>query len=291
MIQKKIVHAVVALGLASGAVVATTTGAADAATPTCSTSVVGVLPNGKLVDRWVTNTTLDQDHVSTAPLPFAVNNMVSMGGERITGGGVSHVNTFTAGGRPHNIDLTRHDNSADMTVTVTKTYRNSIAQRLVAGSGRYYVYALDGQGRLKRWTREIDSNGNLWFDAPKLVARHLGSLKTLSYSWSYKINGGWRDFLYGTTKGGALKQIQIPWKKPSKAKTTTIKKSGFSSYTGLSLAFCGTNAKYISIVAIDRKHNRARWYTLSKVLTPGSAKLTRRGLVAPGLDWRLHATF
>jgi hypothetical protein len=289
-VQKKIVHVIVALGLGSGAIVATT-GAAVAATPSCETSVVGVLPNGKLVDRWVKNTSLEEDHVSTAPLPFAVNNMVSAGSDAITGGRMSHVNTFTSGGRPHTIDVTRHDNSADLTVAVAATYQRSFGPRLVAGSGRYYVYTIDGHGRLKRWTRERDSAGRLWFDSPKLVARHLGSLKTLSYSWTYKVNGGWRDFLYGTTRGGALKQLQVPWHKPAKAKITTIKKSGFSSYTGLSLAFCGTNANYISIVAIDRKHNRARWYTVSKVLRPGAAHVTRRGLVAPGMDWRLHATF
>jgi len=38
-------------------------------------------------------------------------------------------------------------------------------------------------------------------------------------------------------------------------------------------------------------HNRARWYTLPGALAPRSGNLVRRGFVAPGSDWQLHATF
>jgi hypothetical protein len=290
IVRKKIVHAAVALGLASGAIVATT-GAAVAATPTCHTAVDGILPDGRLVDRWVTNTGVDKNHVSTTALPFSVDNMVDVGSESITGGRKYYINTFTTGGRPHNIDVVRQDGSTDLTVTDSGFYSRSFSARLVAGSGRYYVYGVDQHGNLVRWTREGTNDGDYWFAYKTVVARHMGGLKTLSYSWSFKVDGGWRDFLYGTTKSGALKQFQIPWKKPAKVRTTTIRKSGFSSYTGLSLAFCNRNSKYLSIIAIDRTHNRARWYTMPKVLTPRGANLTRRGLVAPGMDWRLHATF
>lgn len=289
-LHKRMATVAVTLGLASASLIVST-GAAVAATPTCETSVIGVLPNGRLIDRVVKNTSLEKEYVSTAALPFGVNNMVITGGEQITGGRLFHVNTFTSGGRPHNIDVTEHDSPTDLTVAVTKTYSRSIGQRLVAGSARYYVYSVDSHGRLKRWTRAADSAGHYWFDNPKLVARHLGGLKTLSYSWTYKVNGGWRDFLYGTTRGGALKQVQIPWRNPAKAKIATIKKSGFASYTGLSLSFCNNNTKYLSIVGIDRVHNRARWYTLQGVLAPRGANVVRRGWVAPGSDWRLHATF
>lgn len=288
--HKRLGYLVLTLGLASGAAVATA-GAAEASTPTCQASVFGVMTDGKVVRRDVTNTRVDKEWVSPTALPFAVNSMVYLGGETVTGGSVVHVNTFTAKGRPHNVDLGVQDGSTDLTVTPTDTFARSFGPRLVAGSGRYYAYAVDGNGRLKRWTRERDSADHLWFDSSKLVARHMRGLKTLSYSWTYKVNGGWRDVLYGTTKGGALKQFQIPWKKPGKVKITTIKKSGFKAFTGLSLSFCGTNTKYLSIVAIDRVHNRARWYTLPKALTPRGSHLVRRGLVAPGSDWRLHATF
>ena len=163
--------------------------------------------------------------------------------------------------------------------------------RLVAGSGRYYVYGIDSHGNLKRWTRLQDSAGNVWFGSPKLVARHMGGLKTLSYSWTYQINGGWKDVLYGTTRGGALKQVRIPWRSPGNVKITTIKKTGFAAYTGLSLSICNNNAKYLSIIAIDRVHNKARWYTLPGALAPRGSNLVRRGLVARSADWRLHATF
>jgi hypothetical protein len=288
--HKRVAHIAVTLGLVSGGLIAST-GVAVAATPRCETSVVGVLPSGRLVDRWVKNTGLKKNHVSTDPLPFSVTNMVWTGFEKITGGGKYHVNAFGAGTRPRNLDVTRLDASTDLTVNVTKTYQRSFRPRLVAGSGRYYVYAVNKSGNLKRWTRRHDSAGNLWFDTPKLVARNMGGLKTLSYSWTYKIDGGWKDVLYGTTRGGALKQIRIPWRRPANDKVTTIKKTGFASYTGLSLSFCNNNTNYLSIVAIDRTHNRARWFTMPRALTPCAANLVRRGLVAQGSNWRLHATF
>ena len=287
---KRIAHVAVTLGLVSGAVIVST-GAAVAATPRCETSVIGVLPSGKLVDRWVTNTALNKDRVSTDPLPFAVNSMVWTGTDKTDGGAVTQINTFTSRARPRNIDVTGQDSSAALTVKVSKVYARSFGPRLVAGSGRYYVYGVDSRGNLKRWTRQRDSAGNLWFDTPKLVARHMGGLKTLSYSWTYKIDGGWKDVLYGTTRSGALKQVRIPWRRPANAKVTTIKKTGFASYTGLSLSFCNDNVRYLSITAIDRVNNRARLYTLPGALTPRGANLVRRGLVARGSDWRLHATF
>jgi hypothetical protein len=289
-VRKRIAHATLALGLVSGGLLASG-GAAVAAAPTCETAVVGVLPSGKLIDRDVKNTSLVKEYVSTDPLPFPVNNMVWLGGENTATGSVLYARTFTSGSRPHNIDVTFTDGSTELAVDVSKTYSRSFAPRLVAGSGRYYAYGVDGAGNLKRWIWRGDSAGNQWFDSPKLVARHMGGLKTLSYSWTYRIDGRWQDVLYGTTRGGALKQIRIPWRKPAREKVTTIKKSGFASYTGLSLSFCNDNTKYLSIVAIDRVHNKARWYTLKRALTPRATNLTRRGLVARGADWRLHATF
>ena len=281
-------HVAIALGLVSVGLVASG-GAAVAAAPTCETSVVGVRPDGRLVDRWVTNTSVDKEFLTADPLSFPVDNTVLVGAERVTGGSVSHFNTFGSGDTPRTIDLTRQDGSTVLAVTVAATYVKPFSARLVAGSGSYYVYTVDGRGRLLQWTRERDSAGNLWFDSPKLVARHMGGLKTLSYSWSYKVDGRWNDFLYGTTRGGALKQMRSPFRKPANAKVLTVKKSGFAAYTGLSLAFCGTNAKYISLIGVDRVHNRARWYTLSGVLAPRASHLVRRGWVAPGAEWRLRA--
>ena len=77
---------------------------------------------------------------------------------------------------------------------------------------------------------------------------------------------------------------------PGRPKITVLKKSGFAAVTGLSLSVCGTNPAYASLIAIDRTHNTARWYTLRNSFNPKPANLVNRGLVARGADWRLHAT-
>jgi len=289
-LHKRVAYLAMTLGLVSAGLIASQ-GAAVAATPTCETSIVGVQPDGRLVDRRVTNTAVEKEYLTADPLSFPVDNMVFTGAEQVTGGSVSHLNTFSSGDTPRNVDLARQDGSTVHTATVAATYAKPFSARLVAGSASYFVYTVDGRGRLRQWTRERDDAGHFWFDNPKLVARHMGGLKTLSYSWTFKLDGKWNDFLYGTTRGGALKQIRIPWRKPGNAKVVTIKKSGFASYTGLSLSFCGNNAKYLSIVGVDRVHNRARWYTLRGALAPRAANLVRRGWVAPGAEWRLHGVF
>lgn len=286
---KRLVNTAVALGLVASGLIASA-GAAEAATPTCEAAVAGVLPDGRLLERFVRNVRLVKEHKTAAPLPFRVDSISFQGVEKVEGGRVLKLGTYTAGARPRNIDVTRLDASTTMTAKVTKVYRRAFAPRIVAGSGNYYVYGIDRTGNLKRWTRYRDSAGNLWFDAPRVVARNMGGLRTLSYYGTPKIDGTWRDVLYGTTRSGALKQFQVPWRKPSAPKITTLRRTGFAAYTGLSLATCNLSGTHLSIIAIDRLHNRARWYTLPSQFSPKGSNLVRRGLVAPGANWRLHAT-
>lgn len=289
MNYRPIAHVAAAFGLVLAGLTLST-GTAVAAAPTCSTSVMGVLPDGRLVDRWLTNTRQDKEFTSADPLPFSVDNMVFLGSDQVTGGHVRHLNTFSSGTAPRTVDETRLDASPTMTFNVATVYARAFTARLVAGSGRFYVYSVDRHGKLMRWTRQADSAGHVWFGEPKLVARHQGGLKTLSYSWTFKIGGGWKDVLYGTTRSGALKQFKISWKQPASAKVTTVKRSGFASYTGLSLSICNNNSKYVSIIGIDAAHNQARWYTLQRSLSR-HAKLRAGGSAAPGAEWRLHAAF
>lgn len=75
--------------------------------------MIGVLPSGQLVNRDVTNLGLQAEHVSTTALPFSVTSMVFLGSEKVTGGYLSHVNTFGAGTRPRNSDVHNADHHAD----------------------------------------------------------------------------------------------------------------------------------------------------------------------------------
>lgn len=282
--------AVVALGLAASGVVVATSSPAQAATPSCWTGVTGVASNGKLVERTVHGTKVTETKTSATAFPVPAESIVFLRSTQISGGYTQHLHVYVPGRRPAIVDVTSLDASPNLTATVAGHYKSAFGGRHIADSGSYYAYGLDASGNLKRWTRFQDGGGNLYFGAPRIVARGQGGLKTLSYQWSFKKDGVWRDVLYGTTRAGALKQFQVRWNAPAKPKITVLRKTGFANVTGLSMSACGSSASYASLIAIDRTHNRARWYTLRSSFTPKSSNLVNRGLVAPGADWRLHAT-
>ncbi len=300
--MKRFVPVVAALGLVASGLL-TSSVAAKSAGPTvpsagaviCKTQVIGVLPNGRLVKRLVTNTRFDSEKVTAAPLPFKVDYLFGWNSEQITGGRQYWWYAFTAGQAARRITV--RDLDAEPTLakpTVVARYRPTMNARLLADSGTYYTYGVDRRGNLMRWTKYIDDHGQYWFDTehPKLVARNMGSLKTLSFMLTSRLSDGIRrDVLYGTTNAGALKQVQIPWGTPGKSKVTTVKTTGFASYTSLSLSWCNDSGSIGSIIAIDKVNNRARWYHLTSQYRPNVNNLVRHPLVAPGRNWRLHATF
>ena len=182
------------------------------------------------------------------------------------------------------------DASENLSTTVTSTNSHSFSPRLVALSGRYYVYGVDSSGDLKRWTRFVDSNGQYYYSGVKIVAHNMGGLHTLSWSWTYQINGKYVDFLYGTTASGRLLQIRIPWSSPGTETIETLATSGFASYDELSLSVCNDSDNYLSIVAINSVDGTARWFTKPYVRTdPHRSPVVNRGLIAPESDWHLHA--
>ena len=84
----------------------------------------------------------------------------------------------------------------------------------------------DPNGNLTRFARLIDSAGHAWIGNPKVVKTGMGAVKSMSFMFTGIYGDVRKDILYVTTKGGALKQIQVPWKTPGKPKVTTLKSTG-----------------------------------------------------------------
>lgn len=268
-------------------------GRSAATVPTCSTSVIGVLPSGKLLDRWVVNTTLKEERRTAAPLPYTPESMYSLFGEPTETGGVLHSIAHSVGQPAKLVDIIYTDGSPTITTKIVGRYRPTPKARTWANSGRFYGYAITPNGNLTRFTRFRDPDtGQYWMANPKTVKTGMSKIKAMSYSVTQTLTSGVKkDLLYATTRGGALLQIQVPWNTPGKPKVTTLKSTGFAAVTGLSLSFCNKALTIASIIAIEKGNNRARLWTLSSAYNPRPANLTRRPLVAPGAEWRLRATF
>lgn len=265
---------------------------ATATVPTCQTDVAGVLPNGRLIERHVTNVRIVAEQQS-APLGFGVDFLTQAQHSDVSGTSrTEHFQAFAAGRHTVGIDVGVIQGSPTLTIKGTTHYQTGLPARLIAGSYTFYRYGVAKNGNLTRWTWFGDSAGHLWFGSPLVVARNMGSLRTLTYDYTWQDSRGTvRDILYGTTAGGALKQIQIPLKTPGKRTIVTLRSSGFASYTSVSSSVCNRAGTIASLIYIDKVHNRARWYTFAQQYHPRASNLTRRALVAPGANWHLHATF
>lgn len=289
MTRNRLVHLAATLGLVAGALVAST-GPAGAATPVCETAIAGITPDNRVMMRYVRGLEPLEDDELSAPLPFSVKNLLWFESVKVSGGLVHRMHMFTAGQRPRNVSVKDLDSTTGLNAYVTKTYRSVFSPRLVADSGSYYVYGVDANGNLKRWTRFLYNDGSLGYGDPRIVAPYMNGLKTLSYWGTLKVNGVWNDFVYATTTSGRFKQIRIPLDSPSADKQYTLATSGFESYNGLSLSWCNESAQYHSVIAIDEAGNQARWFTLYGALSPKPANFVDRGQLLPESDWHLHAT-
>ena len=289
--RKNLINLVAVLGLAGGALVAASPAATSvaAATPVCETALMGVQADGKLIERNVVGAEIKRERTTADKLPYGANNLLWFGSTKISGGYVFYIHTFSPDGHPRNISVYDRDAAANLTTKVTTTYVHSFSPRLVADSGRYYIYGVDKTGTLKRWTR-VNSNGTYLYSDARTVASNMGGLHTLSYSYTYKLDGKMYDFLVATTASGALKQIRIPWSAPGSETIKTLGRAGFQNYTSLSPAFCNDNPNYLMVLAINNTTGQARWFTLANLLAPNPDNLVNRGLVAPDADWHLHAT-
>lgn len=277
------------MALAAAGLVAVAPPATAATTLRCRSEVIGVLPNGTLVERSVTNRRVDVNSRSDAPLPYRVQSLVPLGSESITGGYKAYYTAFVNGTRPRDISATHLDGKTTSRVRTVRRLPSRLAGRIVAGSGRYYLYAVDKRGRMVRWTRFTDGKGGYWLASPVLIASGVGGLRTLSYGATYKAPGIRADVLYGTAESGALIQFQIRWNNPSNVTVTLLRKRGFDIYDGLSLGACNQDASHLALFAVDRASNRLIWFDLTDQFHPQGSNLTRDGSVGRGVNWRLHA--
>lgn len=279
------------LGLAASALVAAAP-AATAATPTCETGVLGVLDsNNTLVYRHVTDSTVTSERKKLNPISVEVSNLLVFDSVEVNGGSVLHVEAIVPGSNPRRYSVRDIDAEPNLTMQPGPAYRpGTFSPRLVAASGRYYVYTIGNSGDLLRFTRYKNSVGQFYYGSAKVVAQNMSGFKTLSFFGSYQLGGKWTDYLYGTTATGALKQIRIAWSAPSSPTFRTEATTGFLGTTGLSLSICNENANYLSVIAINRNTGEARWFTKAGVQqTVGP--VVDRGLVQPDADWRMHATY
>lgn len=261
-----------------------------AAPPICHTRIGGVLPNGKLLFRDVTNVRITREKSTAAAQP-RIDALLGGFREAIEGGERSGYAVLARGKRPRLIYVTDRESAAHLTVAGRPIrYSRGVGVRVPADSGSYFLYGLDEHDDLVQWTRYQGDDGTLFHGSPKVIARNQGSIKTLTWVGRTKGSGKWADNLVATTRGGALKSLHVPWTRPGKATIRTVRASGFGSYTGASHSYCGGRSQLISMIFIDRHGNKAQWYTFNNGdwnLT--SADLIRRRAVAPGANWRLHA--
>ena len=115
-LHRCIVRAAISLGLVSAGLVVSG-GAAVAATPTCETYVVGVLPDGRLLARDVTNLRTTEEKQTATPLPFRVDWLGLAGYPERTGDTrLDHYTAYAAGQLPRALDVQVVDSSPTMTV-------------------------------------------------------------------------------------------------------------------------------------------------------------------------------
>ncbi len=272
----------------SGLVAAGAAPAANAAALDCPTLVGAVNAANRIVYRTLDNSTVLSTKTSKV-ISGAITSLLPGYSDQVSGGSRTIMTAYAPGTRPRLLRVTNLEASDTLSVAALKTtYTHAFNAKLVANSGSYYVYAVStSTGNLVRWTRYQDRPGTLTFDTPKTVATGMSGLKTLTYAWTFKVDGGYRDFLIATTKSGALKQIQIPHQTPSTEKQVTLATSGFADVVGISPSFCNDNPRHLSMIAING--TQARWWTLGSQTAPTPSGLVDRGLVAGEHDWNLHA--
>jgi hypothetical protein len=258
----------------------------------CETSVTGVLTNGKLVMRDLKNAAVTRQQSTALPLAYRVDSIYLYGSDAANGSHIVHGTVHGNGQLAKDVDITSQDTgTAPLKVAIVDRYRPSPTGRLFTNSGRYYTYGVAPNGALTRWTRFVDDAGNVGFDEPRVVRSGMAGLKTLSYMFTSKLSDGIRrDVLYATTSAGALLQIAVPWGTPGKPAVATIRAAGFAAFTSLSLSWCNLSGTIGSIIAVDRVHNEARWFTVTGQFHPATATLQRRGLVGVGYSWHFVCT-
>lgn len=289
MKPRRLVSLLSAVGLVAGGLAAVLP-PAHAATPVCSGLVTGLDSANRVIYRGWENAVVEAEKKSVNPLAFPAQNLIFSGGRSLSGGGsIARYTAFKLGSAPQIYDIVNKVSASTLGVKYVQKPVRWFKGRLIATGGRYYLYAVESDGILRQWTRFVDDAGRVWFANPKVVAKYLGGLKTLSYGGTFKIDGVYKDLLYGTSASGKLLQFQIPQERPAYEKVTKLAATGFGDYDWVSPGGCNQSPHYLALVAIDHETNEARLYTLPSQTVPKAYNLANRGLVGDGADWILHA--
>lgn len=254
--------------------------------------MLGILDaDGTMFQRLVTGNTVKSERKTAGSTGLAITNLLFFDSVKVNGGFVEHIETIVSQSTPRRFSLRDIDAQPNLTLQPGPAYKpGKFSPRLVAGSGRYYVYGVGTDGDLSRYTRFATSTKQYYYSAKTIVAHNMGGLRSLSYYASYQIAGKWTDILYGTTSSGGLKQLRIAWSAPKSPSFRTEATTGFTGTTGLSLSNCNDNDNYLSVIAINRSTGEARWFTKAGVLQ-SVGPVVDRGPVQPDADWHVHATF
>jgi hypothetical protein len=254
---------------------------------TCPGAAVGVLPNGKLLERRLENGRQVRVKTSGAELPFRPTTMGYAGWEKIDGGLRQYYVAAARDGRPRFLVVTDKDARRTMNVRAVRFASTGFTPRLMGmGFVGSELLALEGSV-LRQYKIRSSENGPVLRN-PRVAKRSMDRLKTLSWYSRQPVGGVKTDIYFATTKAGALIQLRVPVRNPGNTKVVTVKRTGFKPYTGLSLSYCNDSRATALIVGVNAKGNLARWFTLERQLAPRPKNLTNHGLAAEGRNWRLR---
>jgi hypothetical protein len=256
---------------------------------TCSTQVVGVTEDRKIIIRTLTNATIDEEKQSFGALPFDPSGTAFFEYHEIKHGYTMGIRAVNPHRRPAIFTVKQLNGKPNLTFTTKRMGPAHFTAGVFAGSAGYYVFAVV-HGTVTRWTTFKDRRGHLSYGDPRVVARST-NLTTLSFTFRKKVPGGVSDVLWGTTRAGELVQLRVPIDDPRDSRLRIVKRRGFDDVSDISLGFCGGHASTLSIIAIDGSANEATWYTVRDQFAPRASNVTNRGLAGDGADWRIHATF
>lgn len=274
------------LGAGAAATPAT---AAAAAAPTCLAEVVGLTAGNKFVSRRMENGTVVRQKLTATAVPFRAKQMGFLEQATIKGGVRTSFIAIATDGRPRVLTVKDVNASRSLAQSSKRMTTSGFAPRLFTKSIGPHAFALDDLNRLQRLVTYRDSDGNYFFGSARVALKGMGSLRTLSFYNRQKIAGVNTDVLYATTRTGALKQIRVPVRRPGNARVVTIKRTGFASFSELSLGACNHDLNTAFIIGVDPGHNLARSYVLRDQAHPSASNLTANGRVAPSYSWKLHA--
>jgi hypothetical protein len=255
---------------------------------TCETGLIGFDSGHHVRYDSVVNDRVVKSQLTTTTLPFDVTAWgyydASSDGHHTR----LQLNVISADGVPRSVTLNygKHTLKAG---NVKKYDQRSFKPRLFADNYTYYAYTVNG-GTMKRWTLTRFSNGDLRYAQPVKLGGGFGDLTSLQATAVAKVHGVESEILYGTTSGGQLRQIVVPFEHPTRARVHKLAASGYEGVTELSWTVCNTKGKgdLHSLIAIDPTGNRASWTTIKHAYS--KPKATLRGDVTGATDWNLTAS-